>query len=68
MSHCPTATTTAPPVMVVCCSTSSLTMTGTMAPTLIGLLVTLGPYDGIQLPLLMPRDSGDVVGLTSVPQ
>ena len=63
------ATTTTPPVTVVCCSTSlSLTMTVTMVPTLMGLPVASGQHDVVLLPPLMLRDTGHVVGLTTVQQ
>ena len=63
-----TATTTAPPMNVVCFCTSSLMMTLTIAPTLMGLPATSGQHDVVLLPLLMPRDTRDVVGIATVPQ
>ena len=68
MSQATTATTTTPPVTFVCCSTSSLTVTVTMAPTLMGLPVTLGQHDVDLLAPLMLRDTGSVVGLNTVLQ
>ena len=51
-----TATTTTPPVTIVCSGTSSLIMTFTMGPTLIKLPATSGQHNAVLLPLLMPRD------------
>ena len=46
MSQSTTATTTTPPIKAVYCSTSFLTTTVTLAPTLTGLLATSGQHDG----------------------
>ena len=62
------ATTTTPLVTVVCCSTSSPTMTVTMDPTFMGLQVTLYQHDVVLPPLLMSRDTGGIVGLAIVLQ
>ena len=60
--------TTTPLVTVVCSGTSSLLSMVTMAHSLIGLPATSGQHDVVLLPLLTPRHSGGVVGLTIVPQ
>ena len=52
-----TASTTTPPVTVVCSDISSLTATATMAPSLMGLPVTLDQHDVVQLPPLTMRDT-----------
>ena len=52
-----TATTTTPPVTVMCSGASSLTMTVTMVPTLMGLPVTLVQHDVVLSPPLMLRDT-----------
>ena len=67
MSQSSTATITTPPVTVVCCSTFSLTVTVTLAPTMMGLLVASGQNDVVPPPRLIPRDTGGA-GFTTVPQ
>ena len=60
--------TTTPPVTVVCSSISSLLTTITMDPCLMGLPAVSGQHDVVLPPLLIPRDSGGVVGLATVLQ
>ena len=61
------AATTTPPVTVVCSSILSLIMTVAMAPTMMGIPVTLCQHDVFLPPLLMPRDTRGAVGLATVP-
>ena len=61
-----TAMTTTPPVTVVSSGMSSLSLV-TMAPSLMGLPITLGQHDLVLLPPLTPRCSGHVLGHASVP-
>ena len=68
MSQSTTVTTTTPHVTHVYCSTSSLTVTVTMCPTLLGIPATSVQHDVFLPQLLMLRDTRGVVGLTSVPQ
>ena len=63
-----TATTTTPPVTVVCSGTLSVIMTVTMGPTLMGLTVTLGQHEVVLPPLLKLRGMRGVVGLITVLQ
>ena len=63
-----TATSTTPPVTVVCSGTSSFLRTVTMVPTLIGQPVTSGQPDVVLPPLLMPRVTRNVIGLGTVSQ
>ena len=58
--------TTTPPVMVVS-SGLSYDSSVTMAPSLTALPATLGQYEVVLPPPLMPRGSGGVIGLPSVP-
>ena len=68
MSHISTmATTTAPLVTMVSSGLSSV-LSVTMAPSLMGLSATLDQHEVVQPPHLLPRGSGGVVGLASVPQ
>ena len=68
MSHVYTmAMTTTPPVMVVSSGLSSVSSM-TMASSLMGLPATLDQHEVVQPPPLMPRGSGGVIGLASVPQ
>ena len=68
MSHVSTmAMTTTPPVMMVSSGLSSVS-SGTVAPSLMGFLVTLDQHGVVQPPPLMPRGSGGVIGSASVPQ
>ena len=68
MSHVSTtAMTTTPPVMVVSSGLSSVSSV-TMAPSLIGLPATLGQHEVVLPPPLIPRGSGGVIGLASMPQ
>ena len=62
------ATTTPPLMTVVCSSTSSLLSMVTISPSLMGPPATSGQHDVVLSPLLMPRHSGSVVGLATVPQ
>ena len=63
-----TATTTTPPVTVVCHGASPITLTVTMAPTSVGLAAS-DQLDMVLPPQLIPRDTmRDSVGLTTVPQ
>ena len=62
-----TAMTTTLPVMVVSSGLSSVSSV-TVAPSLMGLPATLGHYEVVQPPPLMPRGSKSVIGLASVPQ
>ena len=67
MSHVSTtAMTTTTPVTVVSFELSSVSSV-TVAPSLME-LATLGQYEVVQPPPLMPRGSGGVIGLASVPQ
>ena len=59
--------TTIPSVTVVSFGMSSLSSV-TMAPSFMGLPVTLGQCDVVLLPLLTLRCPGGVIGLASVPQ
>ena len=61
------ATNTTPHKTVVYYSGSSPTMTVVMAPTLIGLPVTLGQHNVVLPLLLMLRDTSAVVDLAVVP-
>ena len=61
------ATTTTPLMTVVSSDLSSLSSV-TMAPSLMGLPVTLGQRDVVLPPLLMPGCSGGVIGLATVSQ
>ena len=63
-----TSMTTTPPVTVVCSSTSSLLSMVTMPPCLMGLAATSGQHDVVLPPLLIPRYSESIAGLTTVPQ
>ena len=63
-----TATTTSPPMTIVCSGTSSFLMTVTMTSTLMELSVTLGQHDVFLPPPLMLRDTRGVVDLTKVLQ
>ena len=66
MSHISTmAMTTTPPVMVVSSGLSSVSSV-TMAPSLMGLPLTLGQHEVVQPPPKMLRGPGDVIGLASV--
>ena len=56
-----TATTTTPSVTAVYYGTSSLIMTVTMAPTLMGLSAALGQHDLVLPPPLILRDTRGVV-------
>ena len=68
MSHISTlAMTTTPPVMVVCSGLSSVSSVA-VAPSLTGFPVTLDQHGVVQLPPLMLRCSGGVIGSASVPQ
>ena len=69
MSHIITtmAMTTTPPVTVVSSGMSSISSV-TVAPSLMGLPTLLCQHDVVLLPPLMPRCSGGVIGLASVPQ
>ena len=58
-----TATTSTPPVTVVCGSALSLTMTATMASILMGLSVTSDQNDVVPTPPLMQIDTRGVVSL-----
>ena len=58
------AMTTTTPVLVVPSGLSSVTV----APSLMMFLVTLHQHGVVQPPPLMPRGSGGVIGLASVPQ
>ena len=60
------ATTTTPPVTVVCSSTLSLLTTVTMAPSLMGLPVTSGQHDVVLPSPLTLWNSRGVVGLANV--
>ena len=60
------AMTTTPPVMVVS-SGLSLASSVTVAPSLVGFLVTLDQHGVLQPPPLMLRGSGGVIGSASVP-
>ena len=62
------ATTSTPPVTVMCSGASSLTMTVTMAPTLLGLPATSGWHDVVLSPPLILRDTRGVVDLATVLQ
>ena len=64
-----TATISTPPMTIVCSGMSSFLSTVTMAPSLMGLLITSGEHDvGVLLPPLTPRHSEGVVGPANVPQ
>ena len=63
-----TATTTTPHVTVMYSSALAVTITVTMGPTLMGLSATSGQHDLVLLLLVMPRNTGDVVGLTTLLQ
>ena len=68
MSHVSTmAMTTTPPITVVSSGLSSVSSV-TVVPSLMGLPVTLDQHGVVQLPPLMPRGSGGVIGPASVPQ
>ena len=68
MSHISTtATTTTTPVTVVSSGLSSVSSV-TVAPSLMGLPVTLDQHGVVQPPSFMLRGSGGVIGLASVPQ
>ena len=68
MSHVSTmAMTLTPRVMVVSSGQSSVSSV-TMASSLMGLPATLGQCEVVLPPLLMPRGSGGVIGLASMPQ
>ena len=68
MSHISTmAMTTTPPAMVVSSGLSSVSSV-TVAPSLMGLPATLDQHGLVHPPPLMPRGSGGVIGLASVPQ
>ena len=68
MSHVSTiAMTINPSVMVVSYGLSSVSSV-TMAPSLMGLPVTLGQHEVVLPPPLMLRGPGGVIGLASVPQ
>ena len=67
MSHA-TATTTTAPVTVVCSSALFLITAVTMAPTLIGLPVTLDQCDVVLPTVLILRNRRGIVGLTTVMQ
>ena len=68
MSHISTmAMITTPPVTVVSSRLSSLSSV-TVAPSLMGLPVTLDQHGVTQPPPLMPSGSGGVIGPASVPQ
>ena len=62
------ATTITPPVTAVCSGASSLTMTVTMALTLMGLSATLGQHDKVLPPPMTLRDTRGVSGLATVLQ
>ena len=62
------ATTTTAHVTVVCSGTSSLLMTVTMAPSLMGLSMRLDQHNVVFPPPLTLRDSIGVVGLATVQQ
>ena len=67
MSHVSTtAMTTTPPVMVVSSGLSSVSSV-TVAPSLTGFPVSLDWHGVVQLPPLMLRGSGGVIGSFSVP-
>ena len=61
------AMTTTPSVTVVSSGMSSISSV-TVAPSLRGLLTTLGQHDVVLLPPLTPRCSAGVLGLASMPQ
>ena len=68
MSHISTtAMTTTPPGTVVSCGLSSV-LSVTMAPSLMELPVTLDQHGRVELPPLMLRGSGGVIGPAYVPQ
>ena len=68
MSHISTmAMTTTPPVTVVSSGLSSVSSV-TVAPSLMGLALTLEQHGVIQPPPLMLRGPGGVIGPASVPQ
>ena len=68
MSHISTmAMTTTPSVTMVSSGMSSVSSV-TVAPSLMGLPVTLDQHGVVQPPPLMPRGSGGVIGPGSVPQ
>ena len=68
MSHVSTmATTTTPPVMVISSGLSSVSSV-TVAPSLMGFLVTLDQHGVVQPPPLLPRGSGGVIGSASMLQ
>ena len=62
-----TAMTTSPLLTEVSSGLSSLSLV-TVAPSLMGLPVTLGQSDVVLLPLLPPRCSGGVIGLATLSQ
>ena len=62
-----TAMTTTPLVMVVSSGLSSVSLV-TMTPSLMGLPATLVQHEIVLPPPLIPRGTGGVIGLASVPQ
>ena len=68
MSHISTmAMTTTPQVLVLSSGLSSVSLV-TVAPSLIGFLVTLDQCGVVQSPTMILRGSGGVIGSASVPQ
>ena len=67
MSHISSMAMTTSPVTVVSSGLSSVSSV-TVAPSLMGLLVTLDQHGVVQPPPLVPRGSGDVIGPASLPQ
>ena len=63
-----TTATATTPVTAVCYGTLSLLTTVTIGPSLMGDPAMSGQHDMVLLPPLTLRDSGGVVGLTTVPQ
>ena len=68
MSHISTMAMTTIPLVTVVFSGLSSVSSVTMAHSLMGLPATLGQHEVVLPPLLMPRGSGGVIGLASVPQ